>query len=107
MTLLFEVVILLFWENVAVVPRVFLRSALVIMFLMLHRYDSDRDRSELLAKERLLDRQGRALTRTTSQLPDISEIQGSGGISIRETIVTEVELKHRLEREVGSVSLIF
>ncbi|XP_070192500.1 trichohyalin-like isoform X3 [Littorina saxatilis] len=62
-------------------------------------YDSDRDRSELLAKERLLDRQGRALTRTTSQLPDISEIQGSGGISIRETIVTEVELKHRLERE--------
>ena len=67
----------------------------------LYRYDSDRDRSELLAKERLLDRQGHKLIRTTSKLPDISELQVSGGVNIRENIVAELELRHHLEREVG------
>ena len=66
-----------------------------------YRYDSDRDRSELLAKERLLERQGRKMIRTTSHLPDISELQGSGGVNIRENIIAELELRHHLEREVG------
>jgi hypothetical protein len=69
-------------------------------------FDSDRDRSELLAKERLLDREGRQIIRTTAQLPDVDAIQKTGGISIREKVMAELELKHFLEREVKFFFLV-
>ena len=47
-----------------------------------------------------MGRRGHALTRTTTQLPDISQVQASGGINIRASIVAELELRHHLEREV-------
>ncbi|KAL8585443.1 hypothetical protein ACOMHN_024604 [Nucella lapillus] len=64
-----------------------------------HMFEPDRERSERLAKERLQERQGHALTRTTSQLPDISLLQSSGGVNIRSKIVEEAELRYHLERE--------
>ncbi|XP_076469710.1 uncharacterized protein LOC143300038 [Babylonia areolata] len=64
-----------------------------------HAYDADRERSEHLARERLQEREGHALTRTTPQLPDIAQLQGSGSVNICSVIVEEAELRYHLERE--------
>ncbi|KAK7499548.1 hypothetical protein BaRGS_00009200, partial [Batillaria attramentaria] len=63
------------------------------------QFDVDRDRSEQLAKERLAARFGHAAARTTSQVPDVMELQDTGTVNIRSQLVTQLELRHHLERE--------